>query len=124
MTRIEWFWAILAILTAIFIGMLPSLAESQTPSYILYIYNMDSKNYYHVRIINDDTRWQNSVNVESRSCAKMYRMEPGTYTIQTYRDGSHVGDYAGFDIEDDDLCIEITSVTGKLDLCNKTYCSD
>jgi hypothetical protein len=124
MTRIEWFWTILAILMTIFITMLPSLAKSQTPSYRLYIYNMDSNNYYHVRIKNEDTRWSDAVNVEARSCAKMYRIEPGEYSIRTYRDGGMSGDYASFEVEDESVCIEITSVTGNLELCNKYYCSD
>ena len=34
------------------------------------------------------------------------------YSIRTYKDGTAVGDYASFEVEDDDLCIKITSVTG------------
>ena len=117
---------------ALFIAMLPSFARAiespiglnATPSYKLYIYNMDSENYYHVRIKNEDTRWADAVNIESRSCVKIYRIEPGEWSIRTYKDGRDVGNYATFDVVDSDICIEITSVTGGLEFCSKTYCSD
>lgn len=121
MSKMWWFWALLFIATCVFIALLPAIGNS-TPSYKLYIYNMDNKNYYAVRIKNEDTGWQANLNIEAGSCETVYRMEPGEYSIRTYKDGGWVGDYAGFEITDDDLCIEITSAIGTLDICESTFC--
>ena len=132
MTRFEWFWAILFIIVAIFIALLPALGHADrlrapsgiivTPSYRLYIYNMDTKNYYAIRIKNEDNGWQANLNIEAGSCESVERMEPGWYTIRTYRDGRNSGAYELFEVTDDHLCIEIDSVTGALRPCNKTFC--
>ena len=113
---------LLYLVFAIGVALLPSFAYS-TPAYKLYIYNFDRKNNYHVRLKNEDTGWQKAVDIEADSCVVIYRMEPGEYSIRTYKDGTSVGDYASFEVEDDDLCIKITSVTGGLELCNNIFCS-
>jgi len=113
---------VLYLLVAVGIALFPSFAYS-TPAYKLYIYNLDRKNNYHIRLKNEDTGWQKAVDIEPDSCVVIYRMEPGEYSIRTYKDGTSVGDYASFEVEDDDLCIKITSVTGGLELCNNTFCS-
>ena len=126
------FWIIIFIATAVYIVMLPALSQSiddpiglsATPSYRLYIHNMDSRNYYYVRVKNEDTRWSDSVNIEIGSCAKLYRIEPGEYSIRTYKDGKMAGDYATFEVVDENICIEITSVTGEMEFCGKMYCTD
>ena len=104
------------------IAFLPNPAYS-TSAYKLYIYNLDKKNGYHIWLKNEGTRWQKAVDIGADSCVVIYRMEPGEYSIRTYKIGTSVGDYASFEVEDDDLCIKITSVTGKLELCNNTFCS-
>lgn len=119
---IEYMIIVLCQLVAVGIALLPSFAYS-TPAYKLYIYNLDKKNSYHIRLKNEDTGWQKSVDIETDSCVVIYRMEPGEYSIRTYKKGTSVGDYATFEVEDDDLCIKITSVTGRLELCNNTFCS-
>ena len=94
-----------------------------TPAYKLYVYNLDKNNGYRIRLKNEETGWSKSVNIEAESCVVISRMEPGEYTIRTYKEGTSVGDYASFNVEDEDLCIRITSVTGGLELCNNTFCS-
>jgi hypothetical protein len=112
----------LYLLIAAGIALLPSFAHS-TPAYKLYIYNLDRKNNYHIRLKNEGTGWQKAVDIEADSCVIIHRMEPGEYSIRTYKGGTSVGDYASFEVEDDDLCVKITSVTGGLELCDNTFCS-
>ena len=94
-----------------------------TPAYKLYVYNLDRNNGYRIRLQNEETGWNKTVKIEPESCVAIDRIEPGKYTIRTYKEGTSIGDYASFKVEDEDLCIRITSVTGKLELCSDTYCS-
>ena len=94
-----------------------------TPAYKLYVYNLDSNNGYRIRLKNEETGWSKSVNIGADSCFVINGMESGEYSIRTYKEGTSVGDYASFKVEDEDLCIRITSVTGKLELCSDTFCS-
>lgn len=121
MSKMWWFWAILFIATCVFIALLPAIGNS-TPAYRLYIQNRDNHNSYHVRVKNEDTGWHDAVNIEAGSCAVVERMEPGEYSIRTYRNGGNTGDYAGFEIEDSNFCIRITSVTGSMEVCNQNFC--
>jgi hypothetical protein len=119
---IEYLIILLYLIFAVGIALLPSFAYS-TPAYKLYIYNLDRKNNYHIRLKNEGTGWHKTVDIEADSCVVIYRMEPGDYSIRTYKNGTSVGDYASFEVEDNDLCIKITSVTGGLELCDNTFCS-
>ena len=113
---------VLYLLVAVGIAFLPIFAYS-TPAYKLYIYNLDKKNSYHIRLENENTGWQKNVDIEADSCVVIYRMERGEYSIRTHKGSTSVGDYASFEVEGDDLCIKITSVKGGLELCNNTFCS-
>ena len=122
LSRKEWLILIADIIIILALLLFPHIVHSGS-AYKLYIYNEDSENYYHVRLKNEDTGWYDARNVEADSCIEIYRLERGEYSIRTYQDGGSIGDYALFDIDDDHMCIRITSVTGKLRSCNRNYCN-
>jgi hypothetical protein len=93
-----------------------------TDAYKLYIYNRDNRNYYHIRIKNEDSRWNDAKNVEAGSCVEFHRIEPGEYSIRIYKDGSMMSDYARFDVTDGERCLRIRSETGMLEDCSNYYC--
>jgi len=94
-----------------------------TDAYQLYIYNKDQHNYYHIRIKNEDSGWNDAKNVEAGSCVRFHRIEPGKWSIRIYQDGTMLSDYADFRVNDEDWCIRIRSETGKLKGCSTYYCS-
>jgi hypothetical protein len=93
-----------------------------TPVYRLYVYNWDTKNYYHIRIKNENSRWQDAKNVEAGGCVEFPKVEEGEYSIRIYRDGQDFSDYATFEVTDNDFCIRIRSVTGALESCGDYFC--
>lgn len=94
-----------------------------TDAYQLYIYNRDKHNYYHIRVKNEDSGWNDAKNVEAGSCVRFHRIEPGQWSIRIFKDGSMLSDYADFTVTDEDWCIRIRSETGKLYGCSTYYCS-
>ncbi len=92
-----------------------------TDSFRLYIYNYDFHNYYHVRIKNEDSGWNDAKNVEAGSCQYFTRIEPGRYSVRIYKDGSMLSDHVWFDVSDE-KCIRIRSETGHMESCNEYSC--
>ena len=112
---------ITAIVLILILLLFPYIIHS-AKDFKLYVYNRDSKNYY-IRLKNEDTGWYDARNVKSGRCVTIYRLEKGKYSIRIRRNGTDIGDYASFKIKNNHRCIEITSVTGKMRSCNRTYCN-
>ena len=122
LSRKEWLILIADILLILALLIFPHIVHS-TKAFKLYVHNRDSKNYYHIRLKNEDTGWYDARNVEANDCIAIYRLEQGEYSIRTYRDGTDVGHYRSFKIKNDHKCLEITPVTGKMRSCNRNYCN-
>lgn len=118
----EWLILIADLILIMALLLFPFIVHADG-AYKLYVYNRDSHNYYHVRLKNEDTGWHDARNVEANDCVAIYRLEPGEYSIRNYKDGTDVGHYRSFNIKDDNKCIEITSVTGKMRSCSRDYCN-
>lgn len=106
---------------AIILGMVGLLTMAFTPAYRLYIHNHGDVAYT-VRLKNEDSGWSKTETIGAGNCVKIYRIEPGNYSIRATKVGYHVDQYVSFEVDDDDWCIDITSVTGKIESCNRFYC--
>jgi len=93
-----------------------------TSSYMLYVYNQDNRNNYTIKIKNEDSGWQDSKNIEPGECIIFQRIEPGNYSIRTFKGNTSIGDYANFEVKNGDWCIEISSVTGQIRTCDWYFC--
>lgn len=113
------------LLIALILGVIGSCSncEAFTDAYQLYVQNGDQHNYYHIRIKNEDSGWNDAKNVEAGDCVRFHRIEPGDWSIRIYKDGSMLSDSAEFEVDDEDWCIRIRSETGKLESCNRNFCN-
>jgi hypothetical protein len=103
--------------------LLPAYVPSAfaTEAFRLYVHNRDRNYDYDVRITNENSRKKYSLSVDAASCNVFRAVDEGKYSIKVFRNRTMYADYAIIEI-DDTSCIELSSVTGKVSLCDRNWC--
>jgi len=94
-----------------------------TYKYRLYVHNRDRKNFYQIRITNEDSRKTDSLTVDAKSCNVFDPTDKGEYSVRVYKNGRMFSDYVRIEINNTS-CIELDSVTGKVSLCDDYWRTD